>query len=299
LDAAYDAGIRHFDVAPMYGLGLAEPELGRFLRGRPGITVGTKFGISPSPLGRMTGRVQAPLRVLLQRRHGMQERIKQSGASPLSGIAGRALYRRTGYDPAAAHRALLSSLTTLGLDRVDIYLLHEPEIGSVRDADAITRFLERERDSAGRIRAWGLAGDVLPRAVDPEISTLMSRADVLQRPDDPFTDVPATLDEHGSATITFGVFSSAMATLNRIRSDTPEVVAQWSDEIGVDLGRTEVLADILIKLAVSRNPNGVTLFSTTKVNHVQRAVSAIDTPLTVEEQQVVSRVVEHLAGHRP
>ena len=27
LDAAYDAGIRHFDTAPMYGLGLAEAEL--------------------------------------------------------------------------------------------------------------------------------------------------------------------------------------------------------------------------------------------------------------------------------
>lgn len=35
LDAAWDAGIRLFDTAPLYGLGLAETRLNRALRGRP------------------------------------------------------------------------------------------------------------------------------------------------------------------------------------------------------------------------------------------------------------------------
>src|SRR4051812_7191906 len=49
LDAAYDLGVRHFDVAPMYGLGAAEPELGGFVGGRRDeVTVATKFGIEPS-----------------------------------------------------------------------------------------------------------------------------------------------------------------------------------------------------------------------------------------------------------
>ena len=34
LDAAYDAGIRHFDVARAYGHGLSEGYLGAFLRRR-------------------------------------------------------------------------------------------------------------------------------------------------------------------------------------------------------------------------------------------------------------------------
>src|SRR3990170_2143406 len=46
LHAAYDAGFRHFDVAPSYGLGAAERVLGRFLRTRPeGVTIGTKVGM--------------------------------------------------------------------------------------------------------------------------------------------------------------------------------------------------------------------------------------------------------------
>ena len=32
LEVAYGLGIRHFDVAPMYGLGLAETELQTFSR---------------------------------------------------------------------------------------------------------------------------------------------------------------------------------------------------------------------------------------------------------------------------
>ena len=35
IDAAWDGGIRYFDTAPHYGLGLSERRLGAALRGRP------------------------------------------------------------------------------------------------------------------------------------------------------------------------------------------------------------------------------------------------------------------------
>ncbi|MCA3533184.1 MAG: aldo/keto reductase, partial [Rhodobacter sp.] len=35
LDAAWEAGVRYFDTAPLYGLGLSETRLNRFLRGKP------------------------------------------------------------------------------------------------------------------------------------------------------------------------------------------------------------------------------------------------------------------------
>src|SRR5215469_15174156 len=48
LESAFEAGIRHFDVAPMYGYGEAETCLGEFLQHHRGqITVTTKFGIAP------------------------------------------------------------------------------------------------------------------------------------------------------------------------------------------------------------------------------------------------------------
>jgi D-threo-aldose 1-dehydrogenase len=35
LDAAWNAGVRHFDTAPHYGLGLSEQRVGRFLATKP------------------------------------------------------------------------------------------------------------------------------------------------------------------------------------------------------------------------------------------------------------------------
>ena len=35
LQAAWDAGVRYFDTAPLYGLGLSETRMNRFLRGKP------------------------------------------------------------------------------------------------------------------------------------------------------------------------------------------------------------------------------------------------------------------------
>src|SRR5437868_13505462 len=64
LETAYEAGIRHFDVAPMYGYGEAEACLGEFLqRHRGQITVTTKFGIAPpkrSAVTKLERRIAGP-----------------------------------------------------------------------------------------------------------------------------------------------------------------------------------------------------------------------------------------------
>ena len=46
LAAAWDGGVRHFDTAPLYGLGLAETRLNPFLRGRDrdSLVLSTKIG---------------------------------------------------------------------------------------------------------------------------------------------------------------------------------------------------------------------------------------------------------------
>src|SRR5438034_11765342 len=62
LEAALDTGIRHFDAAPMYGLGRVEGILGTFAGGRrDSLVIGTKFGIAPTPAGRTLALAQAPI----------------------------------------------------------------------------------------------------------------------------------------------------------------------------------------------------------------------------------------------
>ena len=65
LAAAWEGGIRYFDTAPHYGIGLSERRTGQFLRRCPraGYTVSTKVGrllVPQEPAGRMDEDFQVP-----------------------------------------------------------------------------------------------------------------------------------------------------------------------------------------------------------------------------------------------
>jgi D-threo-aldose 1-dehydrogenase len=106
LEDAWAAGIRSFDTAPHYGLGLAERRLGAFLRTRPRdeFTISTKVGrlLVPSPEG--AGRLD-----------------DQGFVVPAT------LTRAWDFSADGVRRSLDSSLERLGLDRVDTVYIHDPE----------------------------------------------------------------------------------------------------------------------------------------------------------------------------
>ena len=107
LDAAWAGGIRYFDTAPHYGLGLSESRLGAVLRSRPRaeFVLSTKVGRlledNPSPAGSdlAAGGFAVPDR----------------------------LRRRLDYSAAGVRRSLEDSLARLGLDRVDVVYVHDAD----------------------------------------------------------------------------------------------------------------------------------------------------------------------------
>jgi D-threo-aldose 1-dehydrogenase len=104
LAAAWAAGIRAFDTAPHYGVGVSERRLGSFLAGYPrdAFTVSTKVG-----------RLLVPAAGDVQGEDGFY------GIPPLTRVRD---YSRDG-----VRRSLEESLERLGLDRVDIALIHDPD----------------------------------------------------------------------------------------------------------------------------------------------------------------------------
>lgn len=109
VDAAWDEGIRYFDTAPHYGLGLSERRLGEALRARPrdSYALSTKVGrvLDPLPDGGPAAS------------GGLSE-----------GFAVRATHRRRwDFSAAGIRRSIEDSLERLGLDRIDIAYLHDPD----------------------------------------------------------------------------------------------------------------------------------------------------------------------------
>jgi D-threo-aldose 1-dehydrogenase len=104
LDAAWAAGIRAFDTAPHYGVGLSEQRLGRFLAARPRdeYVLSTKVGRLLVPSG---GDVE--------------------GADGFYGTP--RLTRVRDYSRDGVLASLEDSLGRLGADHVDIALIHDPD----------------------------------------------------------------------------------------------------------------------------------------------------------------------------
>jgi len=121
LDAAWKAGIRYFDTAPLYGLGLAETRLNHFLRGKPrdSYVLSTKVGrlLKVSPPSERTG-------------------IGKFFDTP----SRREVYDY-GYD--GVMRSLEDSLERLGVDRVDIIFAHDLDFSNHITKEAVdARFEE-------------------------------------------------------------------------------------------------------------------------------------------------------------
>jgi D-threo-aldose 1-dehydrogenase len=260
LGEAHAQGLSRFDVARMYGLGMAEAELGSFARGRrEQVTIATKFGIEPgSP---RLARLQAPARAALTRLPALRAALKRRGSRP---------HPPRRYDAAGARASLETSLRELGTDYVDAFFVHDPAPDDHVDRDGLGELCE-ELIESGKIRSWGLSGD-------PDPCVEMSRAaagSVLQVRDsilEPFQAPP----EQAPPTITFGVLSSALPMIQAHLSADEGRRARWQVEIGLDCGDTEVLASLLLRDALDRNRDGTVLFGTTRPERIRLAIAAAD-----------------------
>ena len=161
LCAASNIGITHFDTSPYYGYGLAETDLGLFMRGRrSAFTITTKVGLYAPGQAARTGRDLWVRKIL--------GKLYKPYSRPL-----------IDWSISRARDSLGDSLRRLGSDYVDFLFLHEPYF-ALSKADEFLRWLEDER-SKGRVRYWGLAG--LPALLEPWLLSGHGLASVLQTKD--------------------------------------------------------------------------------------------------------------------
>ncbi len=131
IEWAWSLGIRYFDTAPLYGFGLAERRLGRFLRRqrRESFVLSTK-------VGRLLRRCDtAPA----EDRHYKGTPIERP---------------KFDYSYDGVLRSVEESLDRLGLDRADILLVHDPDDHYDAAISGAFRALQRLRDD-GTVRAIG------------------------------------------------------------------------------------------------------------------------------------------------
>ncbi|MBR0829137.1 aldo/keto reductase [Bradyrhizobium manausense] len=130
IERAWSLGVRFFDTAPLYGFGLAERRLGSFLRQqkRDSFAISTKVG-----------RLLRPATA-----SGEDDHYKGAPA----------LRPQFDFSYDGVMRSVEESLTRLGLDRVDVLLVHDPDDHYDAAVSGAFRALMRLRDD-GTVKAIG------------------------------------------------------------------------------------------------------------------------------------------------
>ena len=275
LDLVVDLGMFHLDVARLYGLGQAEAEVGSLLRRHPGqLTVATKFGLGEARPPSAAAQRQGGLRRLLQLAPGLRPLARR--------VYGRGMVAR---DFSAAHcrLSLQTSLGQLGLESVDLLLLHEPSSSDVIDLglEACLQQLHTE----GLIGGYGISG--MP---DTSISLWRQRPQLtphlIQWEDDLLEPEPT-----GSLTVgapllrgRFGRIRRSLKPIQQAFSAVPQLQRHWSERLNCSLAEDVALGAVLLGAAMASDPETLLLYSTTDPERLARTLALLnDSPWQAAE----------------
>ncbi|MDN5906197.1 MAG: aldo/keto reductase [Micrococcaceae bacterium] len=207
VEAAWDSGVRYFDTAPHYGLGLSERRLGAVLATKPRdqFVISTKVGrlLAPNPDALPGG--------------------SNAGARDDEGFDVPATSRRVwDFSEAGIRRSLEESLERLGLDRVDIAYLHDPDVHDLQAGiDQGLPALEKLR-AEGLIRAIGVGTNSAQAALecveasDLDLVMLAGRYTLLEQPDGPLLE---RCLERGTGLVNVGVYNSGLLARAEVSDD--------------------------------------------------------------------------------
>jgi D-threo-aldose 1-dehydrogenase len=200
VDAAWELGIRYYDTAPHYGLGLSERRLGAALRDRP-----RDDYVLSTKVGRLIRPADPP-----------RERDTEGFAVPGD------LRRVWDFSRDGVRRSLEESLTRLGLDRVDVAYLHDPD-DHYRDVIEHGYPALEELRTEGVVRAIGAGMNQaemlaeLVRHTDMDVLMLAGRYTLLEQA--ALDDLLPECERRRVAVVAAGVFNSGLLARPRPAGD--------------------------------------------------------------------------------
>ena len=230
VEAAWSAGIRYFDTAPHYGLGLSEQRIGAALAGRrrPDLVMSTKVGrrLIPSPA--------------------------QSGEMDPAGFLVPASHRRVwDFSRDGVLRSLEDSLRRLGLDRVDIAYLHDPDDHWEQAlGQALPTLIDLRRQ--GVISAVGVGmvqSQMLTRFVrESDVDLVMCAGRYTLLDQSAGADLLPAAAERGVGVVAAGVYNSGLLARSRPSSDATFDYVKAAPDL---LDRAHRIADICEEYGVT------------------------------------------------
>lgn len=256
LSLVYDEGIRHFDVARLYGMGHAEGILGDFIKDRRSeVTVTTKFGLNPPAQVVKNQRLVQTIKKILKKFPLINKYVRRKVAQSVT---------VSQYTPAEAQRNLEISLRELKTDYIDYYLLHEATLTDANNDDLID-FLNRKVE-AGMIREFGLGTSSVHLQND---CALFNAAYKIFQFENSLVDnkLSALRNRQGKLIITHSAINKVKELQSNL-ANAGKQATEFSEKFGIDLQNTSELVGCMLLFAMQDNPAGKVLFASTRREHI-------------------------------
>jgi D-threo-aldose 1-dehydrogenase len=293
LEAAFDAGIRHFDVAPLYGRGDAEWELGEFARAhRHEISLTTKIGLPPRKLNRL-------------RRGAVSIARQASRLCPsLKSIGGKIIPDNPANSGSAtaikfsvteARLSLERSLRALRTDSIDLLLLHEYVAAGADGEDTLT-FLE-DAVRAGKIARFGLGSDFRRTLVTfryaPRLCGIMQfeSSALVQNITTARDLAPA------SVIITHGALSDSYRRIIEVINHNKKKAGELAKKIDVNVLDGRFLSLLMLGSALIANSDGIVLFSSREPSNIINNARAVDDGFSYDQIKEFERWLEDVRSN--
>jgi D-threo-aldose 1-dehydrogenase len=267
LAAAWDEGLRYFDTAPWYGLGLAERYTGDFLRDRPkgSYVLSTKVG-----------RVLYPV---------PDDKIPDYGFVDPLPFDGRYDYSYDGI-----MRSVEMSYARLGLNRIDILYVHDIGVythGADQNAFHMRQFFDSglralsELKASGVIGAYGLGVNEVPvcldvmREADLDCILLAGRYSLLDRSAE--AELLPLCERKGTSLVVGGVFNSGILATGAVPGAhfdympaTPDVIRKVDAMMDVAKARDLPLAAPALQFPLNHKVVASVLLGTQRPESLRR-----------------------------
>ncbi|WP_136588126.1 MULTISPECIES: aldo/keto reductase [Actinomycetes] len=282
VDAAWERGIRYFDTAPHYGLGLSERRMGLALRCRPRkeYVLSTKVG-----------------RLLVDNPDGV-------GGLDNDGFIVPATTKRVwDFSRDGVRRSIDESLTRLGVDRVDIAYLHDPdehwEQASTTGVEAL-----RELRDEGVVGAIGVGMNQaeMPaefiRRCDIDVVMIAGRYTLLDRT--AARELLPLAVEHDVAIVAAGVYNSGLLSAAEVPTDArfnysqaPAALIEGARDMASLCRKYDVsLPDAAVQFALRHPAVRSVVLGARTVDHV---VSGVDRAAATIPDELWARLDERAA----
>lgn len=256
LEVAYDNGIRHFDIARVYGFGEAETILGKFAKTkRDQITITSKTGLR----GRRLPLWSLPFINTI--RKSVQSNTNASITNRVTGLTAKGIF-----SPKLIEKDLHASLKKLNCEYIDFYLLHEATISQANNEDIVAAL--NLYKNIGKIRAYGIASS--SNSIKNEYENLHKSYEVLQHSDQAFGNniLLMPINNELRLRIIYNIFSRL------------EEIKQLINESKINNNINPI--QYILSYYKKYNKNGITLFASTNNSHIKNTVQLWN---TIEQAQ--------------